>query len=247
MRRRVDETRVFQEPSSDAQVARSDVLTPRAVKSTPLDIVDCFGEDQTIAPPEDLQGWACITSPEQRHGLWRIWFYPHEIAAMTIRRIVSVLSFMALPLIAWMGWHVYTHLAFWTLHGQTRDRIGSLRQERPTNISPERWEEASGRAGTAFCNLWPWDSDSHGDLEKFSAGLEEKMAAGNSLATLRWIWDELEHNTKAGPRYAAAYKPVRAMAPDPITDDKELQRLHKAIPKCWIYRGGVNYDPESKL
>lgn len=129
---------------------------------------------------------------------------------MTIRRIVFVLLIMALPLGTWLGWHVYTEWTFWALKHQTYDRINSLQQDRPTNISPERWEEASGWGVTAFCNLWPWNSDTHVALEDFSAGLNEKMAAGDSLATLRWIWDELEHKTETGPGYSRVlYLPRR--------------------------------------
>jgi hypothetical protein len=113
--------------------------------------------------------------------------------------------------VGWIGWQFWKMKAWSNAHRGVLAKIDSLASRRPANITPEHWEEAVGWGRTAFCNLWPWDPDTRGDLRDFSARLDEKMAAGDSLATLQWVWDDLEHRTEAGPRYAAQFRPVRAM------------------------------------
>ena len=105
---------------------------------------------------------------------------------------------------------------------QSADRIYSLQQQRPTNISARNWETAVEWAHCAFGNTWPVPGDMRTDfdnLEEFAAGLDRKIAAGDSLATLRWIWEQLEQKTESGAQYAAHYKPLRQMTPEPINDD----------------------------
>ncbi len=139
---------------------------------------------------------------------------------MSVRRIAVVLLAIGfLTLGGWLAWWFCTENSFWRLHRQVLDRIDSLREDRPANITPDRWEEATDWTATAFANVWPWNSDTHTALEEFSATLEDKVAAGDNLATLRWVWEELERRTVTGRDYAAAWMPVRALNPDPITDE----------------------------
>jgi hypothetical protein len=119
----------------------------------------------------------------------------------------------------WLGHTVYQAARWGRLFGYVEERINSLKSQRPANVTPEHWEEAVGWGRTAFANLWSWDVNNWPDLEVFAAALDEKIAQGDGLATLRWLWDELERRAERGPMYAAAFKPVRAMTPDPITDD----------------------------
>ena len=97
-------------------------------------------------------------------------------------------------------------------------RIDSLKPLRPANVTPEHWDQAIGWATTAMHNMWPWDADTREELVVFAASFEKRAATGDSLAALRWLWEELERQRDTGPRYAAHWKPVRAMNPDPITD-----------------------------
>lgn len=121
-------------------------------------------------------------------------------------------------LVALVGWSVYPHSAYTSRCRRIGERIRSLHNHRPDNITPERWEESVDWAYTAFVNL-PFGTRDRSLLRDFDSGLQEKMAAGDSLKTLRWIWDELERSTPSGPSYAASHRPVRAMAPEPITDE----------------------------
>jgi len=120
--------------------------------------------------------------------------------------------------VGWFGGRIYT-MARWAhyFHG-VRANIHSLASERPANITQEHWDEAVSWAGIAFANMWPWDADNWPDLKNFSAALTERMATGDNLATLQWVWDQLEQKREENPSYAATFKPVRAMNPDPITD-----------------------------
>jgi len=102
-------------------------------------------------------------------------------------------------------------------------KIDTLKPLRPANITPEHWDEATGWATTAMHNLWPWDVDTREELADFAASFEQRVATGDGLAALRWLWEELERRNNSGPRYAAQWKPVRAMNPDPITDDNLRQ------------------------
>lgn len=142
---------------------------------------------------------------------------------MTGNRIaLVVVSCLALVVAVWlgmMGTRLYWDYACGAVSYRIGDRIDSLQAQRPERISPENWEEAVGWARTAFYNLPIGAYDDPAPYRRFERALEEKMAAGDSLATLRWIWDELVENDPKGPWYAAAYMPVRAMAEEPITDE----------------------------
>ncbi len=108
-------------------------------------------------------------------------------------------------------------------------RIASHHDKRPANITPEHWEEATGWAVTAFCNL-PMGNESDRDpLERFRTELDEKMAGGDSLATLRHL------------RELIALKNL--FLPSDLAAGGELQRLHQAIPDSWIYRGRCFHRP----
>lgn len=124
----------------------------------------------------------------------------------------------AVAFAAMLGLVVYKGHAYDALLRRIEHRIDSLREHRPANISPENWQAAVYWAGSAFGNLPLGDIHNRAPLEHFAAGLDEKIAAGDSLATVRWIWDELERKTKYGAQYAAVYKPLRAMTPGPIND-----------------------------
>jgi hypothetical protein len=139
---------------------------------------------------------------------------------MTGNRMALVVVFCLVLVVAvCVGTMCYRSYAYTALLRRISDRIDSLQAERPERISPENWERAVGWARTAFGNLPIGAYDDPAPYRRFERALEEKMAAGDSLATLRWIWDELVRNSPKGPWYAAAYMPVRAMAEEPITDE----------------------------
>lgn len=64
--------------------------------------------------------------------------------------------------------------------------------------------------------------------------MEGKIAAGDGLVTVRWIWDELRHRSARAESYASHYVPLRAMTPEPINDET-LQNL-------WGARVCHNFD-----
>jgi hypothetical protein len=148
--------------------------------------------------------------------------------------LFAVLLAVALVLSVPVGWSFYKVHAYYSLYGDICDQIFSLSDQRPANISPEHWEEAVEWTLTAFGNIRLGSPDNRGPLEDFAAGFAEKMAAGDNLATLKWVWDELERKTEVGPRYAAEYKPVRALTPDPITDE--------SLGNLWGWKSCENWD-----
>jgi hypothetical protein len=139
---------------------------------------------------------------------------------MTANRIALVVVLVLVLVVAvCVGTILYRMHAYTTVVRRVDDRIDSLQAQRPATISAENWEEALGWARTAYYNL---PIGSYGDpapYKRFEQDLEERIAAGDSLATLRWIWDDLIANSANGPTYAAAFMPVRAMAEQPITDE----------------------------
>ncbi len=138
----------------------------------------------------------------------RLRWYQYRLVHLFVVVTVSAILF------GWMFYTVYPQRAYLLHIRSVSERIRSLHNQRPGNITPERWEEAVDWACTAFVNL-PLD---RAQREDFDSGLRERMADGDSLETLRWIWDELTRSTPNGPAYAAEFCPVRAMTPEPITD-----------------------------
>ena len=116
------------------------------------------------------------------------------------------------------GWRCYEWMVWGNAIRGVEKGIDSLKARRPADITPEHWDEAIRWANTALWNLWPWDVDTRDELADFAASFEKRVATEDSLAALQWLWEELERRSDTGPRYAAQYKPVRAMNPDPITD-----------------------------
>ena len=133
--------------------------------------------------------------------------------------VVCCLALVVVVCLGMMGTRLYWNYACGAISSRILDRIDSLQAQRPERISPENWQEAVGWARTVFCNLPIGAYDDPAPYRRFERALEEKMAAGDSLATVRWIWDELVRNSPKGPEYAAAWLPVRAMAEEPITDE----------------------------
>ncbi len=149
----------------------------------------------------------------------RRWYAYQDRRSYQYQYQAWVFAFSMLFLAALVGWISYPTFAHSSLHRRIGERIRSLHNQRPGNITPERWEEAVDWAYTAFSNLPLGSPDNRSPLKDFDSDLKEKMAAGDSLETLRWIWDELERSTPRGPSYAASYRPVRAMTPEPITNE----------------------------
>ena len=139
---------------------------------------------------------------------------------MTANRIaLAVILFLLLVVAVSVGTFLYRGYAYTAQLIRSEDRIDSLEAQRPERISPENWEEAVDWARTAFMNLPIGSYDEPAPYRRFERDLEEKIAAGDGLATVRWVWDELVRNHPKGRMYAAAYMPVRAMAEEPITDE----------------------------
>jgi hypothetical protein len=139
---------------------------------------------------------------------------------MTASRIaLAVILFLLLVVAVSVGTILYRGYAYTAQLIRIEDRIDSLLTQRPTTINSENWEEAVGWARTAFMNLPIGSYEDPAPYRRFERDLEERIAAGDGLATLRWIWDDLVENSAHGTMYAAAYMPVRAMAEEPITDE----------------------------
>ena len=130
-----------------------------------------------------------------------------------------VILFLVLVVAVSVGTILYRGYAYTARLIRIEERIDSLLAQRPATISPENWEEAVGWARTAFMNLPIGSYDDPAPYRRFERELEAKIAAGDGLATVRWIWDELVESSANGPMYAAGFMPVRAMAEEPITDE----------------------------
>ena len=139
---------------------------------------------------------------------------------MTANRIaLAVILFLLLVVAVSVGTILYRGYAYTAQLIRIEDRIDSLLTQRPATINSENWEEAVDWARTAFMNLPIGSYEDPAPYRRFERDLEERIAAGDGLATLRWIWDDLVENSAHGTMYAAAYMPVRAMAEEPITDE----------------------------
>ncbi len=121
--------------------------------------------------------------------------------------------------VAWLGWPVYKSVAYTRMTYDVLDRIDSLKTKRPANITAERWEDAVGWARTAVCNVPVGGPEDPAPMRQFRHDLHERIVAGDSLGVLRWIWSELERQNASARDYALRNKPLRAMTPDPVTDD----------------------------
>ncbi|MGK0200320.1 MAG: hypothetical protein ACI91J_003610, partial [Yoonia sp.] len=131
--------------------------------------------------------------------------------------IVGLVTLLVVP-VGWFGPAIYkAKVSANTVRG-VHAKIKALKSQRPHNVTPENWDTAVGWTGTAWCNLAPWDGESRHELIKLARAFDQKLAAGDNLRALQWIWNELETRTKYGLEYACQLKPVRAMNPDPITD-----------------------------
>ena len=139
---------------------------------------------------------------------------------ISVKRIgcLAVVCVIAVT-IGLVGWRVYKVMTYFGMERDVSEKLRSLESKRPADITEEHWKEATGWAYTAFGNLPLGSPDNQAPMQDFYAAFKKQMATGDSLATLRWVWDELERRNPRGPLYAQTWKPMRAMTPDPITDD----------------------------
>jgi Leucine-rich repeat (LRR) protein len=131
--------------------------------------------------------------------------------------IVGLVTLIVVP-VGWIGPTIYKANVSANAVRGVHAKIKSLKSQRPHNVTPENWNITVNCTGNAFINLAPWDGESRHELVKLARAFDQKLAAGDNLRALQWIWNELETRNGAGPNYARHWKPVRAMNPDPIND-----------------------------
>ncbi len=89
-------------------------------------------------------------------------------------------------------------------------KLEDVKASPPNGVTAEEWQFVVGWTQTAFPNVFY--SPAHvADPERlvvFKRQLDWRLENDVDMATIRWIWDEMELIGKNGRTYAAGYRPI---------------------------------------
>lgn len=106
------------------------------------------------------------------------------------------------------GREIYEVLRFRTLYRECERELETLKQSRPSDISPERWSEENFGIGTAFANVC--FSTNHvplDEMERLTVDLRERITGQPiDLTTIDWVWDRLAATGPHGEQYVGKWR-----------------------------------------
>ncbi len=105
-------------------------------------------------------------------------------------------------------------LRFWQLLSYARERtigaelIESLAQRRPATVPTQTWEDATGRAITAYHNVcFSEEHVTFDELVRFNHDARNKLAGNVNLQSIDWVWARLAKTGPHGQRYFDKFEP----------------------------------------
>jgi hypothetical protein len=132
------------------------------------------------------------------------------LAGMWNRGQIGCFSAIALVagLLMWWGATEIIPLRRYSLHAQRiNEKICSLRDRRPANVSEKLWEDCVAWASIAHCNIcYPGSPTKYDAMLRYEEDLDEKLAGQVDLDTLKWIGERLEKTGPNGQQYFVKVK-----------------------------------------
>ncbi len=120
----------------------------------------------------------------------------------------------------------YEHRA---LVNEAQAQIMSLAASPPSDVTAGQWQRAVAWTSNLIAQAYfGRDENDPGSLRRLCRALDEKTSAPADLATLQWIWEEVEKAPRYGAIYAVRFRDVRLLTKEPITDDD--------LPGLWSLR-----------
>lgn len=96
----------------------------------------------------------------------------------------------------------YSKARFYRVYHRINEKVISLFDRRPPEVSPESWEKAVAWAGIAAGNiLFSETYTSYEAMCKFETQLDEKLKGEIGIETMHWIGKRLEETGPSGDRY----------------------------------------------
>jgi len=123
--------------------------------------------------------------------------------------IVSLMCLLGVPLSAYIYGRPFRALREW--RENVRDTLQSSIDKPPTGTTKEQWkwmiewtQQAMGN-----CISVPNQIRDKARLRAFTAELDQRLAVDIDVATIDWIWDEIERLTTNGKWYSENFRPTR--------------------------------------
>lgn len=150
----------------------------------------------------------------------------------SMRAMLLAVAVFALLMGLWMQIsRAYEHRA---LVSEAQARIMSLAASPPSDVPAGQWQRAVAWTSNLIAQAYfARDENDPGSLRRLCRLLDEKANAPADLATLQWIWEEVEKAPRYGAMYAIRFRDVRLLTKEPITDD-DLPGLWSLGKCCYL-------------
>lgn len=150
----------------------------------------------------------------------------------SMRAMLLAVAVFALLMGLWMQIaRAYEHRA---LVSEVQARIMSLAANPPSDVPAGQWHRAVAWTSNLIAQAYfARDENDPGSLRRLCRALDQKTSAPADLATLQWIWEEVEKAPRYGAMYAIRFRDVRLMTKEPITDD-DIPRLWSLQKCCYL-------------
>ena len=109
--------------------------------------------------------------------------------------------------LAWSAAEIFPLSRYSLRSRRINEKICSLRDRRPADVSEKVWEECVAWASIAHCNIC--FSEGHTTYEamlRYEEDLDEKLKGQVDLDTLKWIGERLEKTGPQGQQYFVKVK-----------------------------------------